>query len=174
MPDAIRSTLTLALLALFLTPGLAQDRPAAPARTVQDLAFLAGRWKGEMTVKAGDEVVEGPSPFAVVYTDPAGGMVLSTSKGFDDAGAVDFFEFEVFTAREGKVMLTPYPGGEEAESFELTQLDPAARKAVFESPENEWPTRIEYARTADDRLVIEAAGDQDGQRVVLRLELRRE
>ena len=133
------------LLAFSLTvPSFAEKEPAK----IDSLAWLAGKWSGPMW---GGE-------FVATYCAPAGGKVLSFSelKKGDDAA---FYEFEVFEAREEGLVFTPYPRGQKKETFKLTSSE--AQKAVFENPEKDFPTRIEYHRKEKDRLVITLSGGGD-------------
>ncbi len=134
-----RAFLPLALL--LCVPSFA-DKGAAK---IDSLAWLAGKWSGPMW---GGE-------FVATYGAPAGGKLLSHSelrKG-DEAA---FYEFEVFEAREEGLVFTPYPRGQRKETFKLTSGE--SQKAVFENPEKDFPTRIEYHRAAKDRLVITLSG----------------
>lgn len=157
-----------ASLLLLSLPLLAGDPPR-----VADLAFLTGRWEGELTmVRDGQAGPDRPQRFEATYSSADGGHLLSTSKAYESDGSTEFFEFELFRDLGGKVVLNPLPGGRPAAPFELTALDAAARRAVFESPKNDWPKRIVYHRAADDRLTIVASGPQEGHEMELRLELR--
>ena len=129
---------TLLLLALVLcVPSFAEKEPAK----IDSLAWLAGRWSGPMW---GGE-------FTATYTAPAGGKLLSFSELRKD-GKAAFYEFEVFDATDAGLVFTPYPGGKRKETFKLASAE--ASKAVFENPEKDFPTRIEYWRKEKDRLVI--------------------
>lgn len=112
-------------------------------RDVAGLSWLAGTWSGEMW---GGE-------FVAHYSTPAGGRVLSHSELIQD-GNVAFYEFEVFRTRDGGVWLLPHPGGTPAGGFQLRMLDGDAKKAVFENPDKDFPTRVTYHCPAADLLVI--------------------
>ena len=73
-------------------------------------------------------------------------------------GRIDDGTLRVRDGAEGLV-LTPYPGGQKRETFKLTSSE--ASKAVFECPEKDFPTRIEYHRKEKDRLVITLSGGAD-------------
>ena len=85
------------------------------------------------------------------------------------------FEFERFTEKDGAVVLTPYPDGKESPAtFRLTDLDQKTRRAVFENPEHDFPTKISYQRVAGDSLTILVSGPgKDGKDKVIRYELGR-
>jgi hypothetical protein len=126
------------LLALLLSVSFAEkDSPAK----IDSLAFLSGKWSGPMW----------GGQFTATYTAPAGGKLLSFSE-LVKGGKAAFYEFEVFEATEAGLVFTPYPGGRKKETFKLAAGD--ATKAVFENPDKDFPTRIEYHRVEKDRLVI--------------------
>jgi hypothetical protein len=141
----IAIVLAVLLVALFVSPlapapGAAAGDP--PKASPKDLAFLAGTWEGEMwggvfhTTYAAEEWV-----------------VLSYSE-LRKEGKVSFHEFEKFELSGGALVFSPFPGGRPATQLTATSVDAKAKKAVFENPAKDWPTRIEYHRKADDRLVI--------------------
>ena len=95
--------------------------------------------------------------FEAFYSSPEGGKILSFSE-LKQGGKSVYFEFERFeTKGAGKgrgIVLTPHPKGKAAASFELVTLDRKAKRAVFENPKKDYPTRIVYHRVAGDRLEI--------------------
>jgi hypothetical protein len=134
----------IAALALALaTTVSADDGAAAAAKKLASMTWLAGEWSGPMW---GGE-------FVAYYSTPEGGAILSFSE-LRREGSVAFHEFERFAADGAAVTLSPYPGGKPAATFTLTELDEKARKATFENPKKDFPTRIVYQRAAEDRLVI--------------------
>lgn len=164
----------IAFLALSSLPVRADDPPAEAPPCVGDLAFLTGRWEGELTFARDGQVgPDRPQRFEAVYSSADGGLLLSANKAYDAAGAVEFFELELFAEEQDQVVLRPHPGGRPAAPFRLTALDRKARRACFESPRNDWPRRIVYERVSEDRLRIVASGPQPGGELELRLELRR-
>lgn len=130
-----RAFLPLALL--LCVPSFAEK----DAAKIDSLAWLAGRWSGPMW---GGE-------FVATYGAPAGGKLLSFSELRKGAAAA-FYEFEVFEATPEGLVFTPYPRGQKKVTFKLAASE--AQKAVFEHPEKDFPTRIEYHRASKDRLVI--------------------
>jgi hypothetical protein len=126
------------LLALLLAvPCAAEKEPAK----IDSLAWLAGKWSGPMW---GGE-------FVATYGAPAGGKLLSFSE-LRQGGKAAFYEFEVFEATAEGLVFTPYPRGQKKETFRLAASE--ASKAVFENPDKDFPTRIEYHRAGKERLVI--------------------
>lgn len=157
----MRSLAALLLLALPSVP-LATPQGAAPEDAVADLAWLAGTWSGDMW----------GGRFTAHYSTPEGGKILSHSRlmhGEEES----FYEFEVFELRDGVLHLQPYPGGKKAGGFELASQDAGARKAVFENPEKDYPTRIVYERSGESDLVITLSDPHGGSEKVERFELSR-
>ncbi|QDU68424.1 DUF6265 family protein [Engelhardtia mirabilis] len=113
------------------------------AEQLAAMTWLEGAWECEIW----------GGRFQSTYGTPEGGVLLSASKLLVKKRA-QFFEFELFLVREGTVLLVPHPEGEAADPFELSEFDAKARKAVFENPANDFPTRITYHRESDERLVI--------------------
>lgn len=149
------STVVLALLVglcAALGSTAAQEAAAGTIR-IEDLGWLAGSWAGEIR-GAGSA-----TRFETHYTTPQGGVILSTSKAFRADGKISWFEFERFETRDGRLTVTPYPGGKENAWFTLAEYDPAAKKAVFTNAEHDYPNRITYQRTAEDRLFVIVAGN---------------
>lgn len=151
------------LLALFLglAPALAAAQGGAPGTVrLEDLSWLAGSWSGEIK-NAGSA-----TRFETHYTTPQGGVILSTSRAFTQAGELRWFEFERFEVRNGVLQLTPYPNGQPSVPFTLVEYDPAAKKAVFVNDQHDYPNRLTYQRTAEDKLFFIVAGNSEGEAVM--------
>ena len=132
-----------------------------PQQVIADMSWLAGDWSGEMW----------GGRFVAHYGAPLNGQILSFSKllkGTEEA----FYEFEVFYVRDLTVHLQPYPGGKRVTGLKLTTSDPKARKAVFENPTKDYPTRIVYHRVSEDNLVITLSDPHGGSAKVERFDLR--
>jgi hypothetical protein len=167
-PSTILVTfLTLLTLSSVLASPRSQEarqdsEPARVARQLSQLDWLAGSWEGDMW----------GGRFHAFYSTPAGGKVLSHSRLVQQDKVV-FYEFEVFEAGAEAVVLRPFPGGERAVELTLVELDASARKATFENPEKDYPTRITYQRVTDDRLEILLSDPHGGSDKVERFELSR-
>jgi hypothetical protein len=159
----MRSLIWLPTL-LFLHSAYPPTRLPAYPPTISDLPWLEGVWRGRV----------GSRDFEARYTGPEGGVVLSASK-YIAQGKAAGFEFERFEEKDGHVVLTPYPEGKESPAtFRLTDFDQKTRRAVFENPEHDFPTKISYQRVAEDSLTILVSGPgKDGKKKVIRYELRR-
>lgn len=145
----LRNALVAGLCAALLCLSSASQEAGAPQdgidpeQTLAQMDWLAGSWSGEMW----------GGVFHAHYSTPEGGKILSHSRlmrGEKEA----FFEFELFEVREGVPYLQPFPGGQKAVGFPLASHDPKARKAIFENPTKDYPTRITYQRVSDDELLI--------------------
>lgn len=119
----------------------ADDSTIDPGAAMKKLNFLAGHWQGPM----------GDAQFHADYSSAEAGFVLSHSELIKD-GKVVFHEFEKFYQLGDSVFLQPYPGGKPASRFKLTSISNS--KAIFESPENDFPTHIEYELRAPNRLCV--------------------
>ena len=168
----------LLILALRAAPGPGETVPApvqAPPvvhvadgerldgePTVADLGFLSGQWTGR----------EGESRWESSYSSTTGGQIVASSKEMK-GGEVVMIDFEHFYERDGRLRLRPYPFGEASVEFTLTDFDGAARKAVFENPENDFPRRFTYQRVSESQLHITLVGDMGGGDVTMALRFER-
>lgn len=109
---------------------------AAPAATkADDLGWLAGTWVAE----------EGEGRWTEErWSAPRGGVMLGTSLSGQNKQA-GWFEFmRIAAGKDGRVAFHASPGGAAASEFPLVEA--GKRKAVFENPAHDYPTRIEYRR----------------------------
>jgi hypothetical protein len=114
-----------------------------PRAQIASMKWLAGSWEKPMSAGA----------YRAYYTTPDGGQVISYSELVKD-GEATFYEFELCRIENGEVVFNAFPRGQKATPMTLTKCDPQARRVVFENPKKDFPTRIEYHRMADDRLII--------------------
>lgn len=165
----LRTPLLGSLLSLCavlpLRPHLCQDadgKRVTPIETLEGMHWLAGSWVGEMW---GGE-------FHAFYSTPVGGKILSHSKLLQEH-KVAFYEFEVFEPHEQGVVMRPFPGGQHVDDLMLDHVDASERKATFENPEKDYPTRITYQRVSDDELEIVLSDPHGESDKVERFKLRR-
>jgi hypothetical protein len=134
-------------LFLFATAALAAtDPPAAPVGHVSDLAFLAGRWQGEVDSSKIAQVCDSPDP----------GSMVCIFHLLNNDGKLDMIE--VYTLRdtpEGvveKVRFFSPELGEQAGATATTMklVSVSADKLVFENPNGTYPKRSTIYRTAPD------------------------
>jgi hypothetical protein len=144
---------------------LASPLPRVPAGLprISDIAWLEGVWQGQI----------GGRDFEARYSGADGGQVLSASK-YTEKGKAAGFEFERFEEQGDSLVLTPFPEGKSSVTFRLAELDPKARRVVFENLAHDFPTRLSYQRVANDRLTILVSGPgEDGNEQVLTYSLKR-
>jgi hypothetical protein len=150
--------IVIALGALFCA------QPAkAPNGGVADLGWLAGSWRGS----------DGQSTWETCYSSPEGGEVVSASKEIR-GGKVVTYDYERFWDKKGTLVFSPFPRGRKSpHDFPAVEVDAKAQKAVFENAANDFPRKFTYHRAAPDRLVITLEGEQKGQPLQMKLELKR-
>jgi len=124
--------------------------PTIPARSIDQLAWLAGTW----------EATSLPGPHVSDWTveswgEPRGGVMLGTSLSgrrhtgsftMDVTNRARSFEFmRIAPGEGGALFFYASPNGAPAVAFRLTESSPA--HAVFENPGNDYPQRITYRRS---------------------------
>ncbi len=159
----LSSLLLLAFISVFPTMrSQGEAEPDLPLEKLKRMEWLAGTWSGEAW----------GGRFEAHYSTPAGGRILGHSRLYRDEKEV-FYEFEVFEVRDGRIVMSPFPGGKRATGLELSAHDPKARRTVFENREKDYPTRIVYERVAEDGLVITLSDPHGGSEKVETFELER-
>lgn len=147
----IAVTFVASALAVALTAATATaqaPRPAAKA-TLQQLAWLAGEWRG----------TSGPMTFEERWTDAAGGTMLAVSRTSKGDRLVAF-EFLRIVERNGGLVYIAQPNGRPPTEFALTSI--TADSATFENPAHDFPKMIRYSRGTDGSL--EAVVSDGGQK----------
>lgn len=138
---------------LFLPTGAATQ--TGPPTTLDDLAFLAGCWRGDFA--NGGSLEE-------FYSSPSANLIVGTSRFLRGDRAVQF-EFSRITSDSSGITLLPFPGGRPSEhTFRLTAVDVGS--ALFEAPEHDFPKRIRYVLGEDGTLTARidgGAGDSRAQ-----------
>lgn len=129
--------ISLLIITSLTSPVSAPESPVADdaAASLATMTWLNGAWEGAMW----------GGTFKTWYSAPAGGKILSHSE-LHTGGKVVFHEFELFEVDDGKVVMRPYPKGRPAVPLTATSIDAKAKKAVFENPTKDYPTRITYHR----------------------------
>jgi DNA-binding beta-propeller fold protein YncE len=122
------------------------------ARTLADVAFMSGCWRGQLP--------QGGGWIEERYSPPAAGMMLGTSHTVGGQNT-KYYEFIEITEREGEVEMTPLPAGKKSVSFRLVRL--LGKKAVFENAEHDFPKRIIYQLKDDGMLLARIEGDKPEQ-----------
>ncbi|MBW8297200.1 DUF6265 family protein [Sphingopyxis sp.] len=110
---------------------------ASPAATVDDLAWLAGRWSRE----------EGERWTEESWTAPRGGVMLGHSRSGRGDSLRDFEFLRVQAGADGIPAYIAQPGGGAPVAFRLVRRD--ATSASFENVLHDYPQRIQYARDGE-------------------------
>ncbi len=96
------------------------------------------------------------------WSEPEGGVMLGTTRFFQDGVLADF-EFGMFMEDEDGVTLWPYPRGERSkDGFPL--VNSTDTELVFENLDHDFPVRIIYARDGEDGLALRIEGRDGEQR----------
>jgi hypothetical protein len=114
-----------------------------------DLSWIAGYW---LDCSSGREVSE-------TWSDPRGGLMVGHAVTLTANGRVSFEIARIGPTAQGFAYVAQ-PGGVAPTAFTLSESGPA--RAVFVNAENDFPTRIIYARDGDV-LTARIEGTIDGQ-----------
>ena len=137
---------------LAISPQASAQAPASAS--LNDLAFMAGCWRGDFANGAALEEF---------YTQPSANLMLGLSRFMRGQRAVQH-EFSRITADSSGITLLPFPGGKPSEhGFRLTSVDNG--RAQFEAPEHDFPKRIRYSKGADGSLTARIDGGEGDSRV---------
>lgn len=155
MKTTWRAVVILAAAAVLSAgPVVAQDAPQGPQATLQDLAFMAGCWRGEF---GNGGVLE------EFYSGPSDNLIVGTSRFLRGGSAVQF-EFSRITRDSTGITLLPFPGGRASEhAFRLTAIAPG--RAMFEAPDHDFPKRIRYTAGDGGFLTARIDGGEGDERV---------
>lgn len=131
----------------LLTPLPIRSQDAGPAGpTVEDLAWMAGRWVGESEGRRLEEH----------WSEPAHGQMTGMFRWIEE-GSVRFTELLVIeTGPAGPVLLIRHfdpglePWEEDPVRFELVEV--AGHHATFGAEEEDGPTRLIYESTHPDTM----------------------
>jgi hypothetical protein len=115
----------------LLLATLFQVSPAPPG--VEQLAWMAGSWKGD----SGGAAVEEH------WTAPSAGSMIGMNRTVFGGRKVSF-EFLRIEARPDGVFYIASPGGRPPTPFKLKET--SKEKVVFENPEHDFPQRVLYWR----------------------------
>lgn len=124
------------------------------ARSLADVSFMSGCWKGRLG--EGDKA----STIEERFNAPTGGLMLGTSHVFDGERS-KFFEFIKIEQTGEDVFMSPMPMGKPSVQFRLVQSE--GKRAVFENLEHDFPKRIIYKLQADGSLLARIEGSKPEQ-----------
>lgn len=120
------------------------------ARSVEDLAWLAGCW-----ASTGGEEGSGEQWMA-----PAGGTMLGVSRTVRDSNTVAYEYMQIRNTAEQNVEFIAKPSGQSEAAFIAVELTDG--EVVFQNPGHDFPQRIIYALKADGALEVRIEGEMDG------------
>ncbi len=142
------------LMARDETPKPAAKRAPGPA-TAADLSWMSGTWS----------CPRGPGEFHEHWMAPAGDAMVGVGR-LVSGEKTRFMEFlSVEPGPDGLTMWimlgAPSRGPKTGKAFKLTRLGDV--EAVFENPDNGFPTRITYRRESETALLCRLEGTRNGQ-----------
>jgi len=138
------------LLAVFMPAVHAPASGSMEARSVEDLAWLAGCW-----ASTGGEEGSGEQWMA-----PAGGTMLGVSRSVRDSETVAYEFMQIRNTAQQNVEFIAKPSGQSEAAFIAVELSDS--EVVFQNPEHDFPQRIIYALKADGALEVRIEGEMDG------------
>ncbi len=153
--------IVLATIAAFVSCRQADDQPTTHS-ALHGLSFLSGSWEGPI----------GETLLRAHYTTPEGGMLLSYTEFSHQKKGVASYEFERFALMGEDVIFIPYPAGKRADQLTATEIDAENRRATFENPDKDFPTRVVYECPTPSHLVITLSdphGDDPDRKQFFRL-----
>jgi hypothetical protein len=159
-----------ASLSLSLVAALGQEK-APPKATVDDLAWMAGRW----------EERNGDSVFEEWWLPPAGKTLAAVSREVRD-GATRMYELSAIEPDEagGLVLLIRHFGAglapwkqEAAGPGRWRLVETGKQSVVFEDPAHDFPRRIGYAAGKGDTLEVTLEGAQGGRPAKMQFAFKR-
>lgn len=153
-PVAVVTLFGLSVLAWETLRAAEDPSKGAPAAAAADplakLGWIAGSWAG----------TQGPIRSEEHWTPPRGGTMLGVARMIDGERTV-FFEYLRIEKRADGIYYVANPAGRGETAFQLVSEE--ARKAVFENPRHDFPTKITYWADGDAVLHARIEGRKDGQ-----------
>lgn len=136
--------IVLAAASILLAAARAPEAPPADASA---LAWLSGTWLAQ------DETGWTEERWAA----PRGGTMLGTSLSGRGDRASSYEFMRIAADDEGRLGFHASPAGQPPVRFRLVSA--SGQRVEFENPGNDYPTRIEYRRSAN-RLVATISGPE--------------
>jgi hypothetical protein len=124
--------------------GLAAAAPEAA--TIEDFAWMSGRWESV----SGDRWVE------EIWSAPRGGTIFAISRTGRGDSLREYEFLRLQRGEDGRLAYMASPNGRAAIVFPLVEL--SGTSATFANPDHDFPQRIRYERDGDVmRATISAA-----------------
>lgn len=130
------------LLALVALAPLQDAAPATRADPLAAVAFLAGAWVQD----------RGGATFEEHWMRPHGGMMVGMAREVRPGRAASFEHLRM-VVQEGVPTYLASPMGRPPTPFRLVEHGPGL--AVFENPQNDFPSRLVYRLEGDVTLRVE-------------------
>ena len=140
---------TLMIGVLLILASSSFSQPQKP--TLNDLAWLAGCWEGNIR---GREVNE-------QWMKPGGGIMLGMARTVAQGKAAEFEFTQIREDKDGALYYVAKPSGQPEASFKLIKLE--NKEAVFENPQHDFPQRIIYRLQPDGSLFARVEATVKGQ-----------
>jgi hypothetical protein len=149
------------LLVVALSASAVPDMPAqAPARSIDDAAWLAGCWTHEANGRQYDEQ----------WMKPAGGAMFGMSRTVAKGRTVAS-EFIQLREEAGEVFYIAKPSNQAEARFRMIEARDGYLR--FENPEHDFPKVIMYTRGEGGALVAQIQGPMNGQTRTIDFPMRR-
>lgn len=144
----MRTPISLAstLLCLFMVTNVNADQA-----DLDKLGWLAGCWAPEA----------GEAGSVEHWLPLAGGTMLGVGRTVKDGKTVSYEFLQIRVSQEGKAVYIARPSGQEEASF--TALNLTDDSVTFENLQHDFPQRIIYRLSSDNKLVARAEGLRDGE-----------
>lgn len=131
-------------------PAHPQPEPRAGAPSLEELAWLAGCWKGEDEGAVTEEC----------WMAPAGGIMPGIHRDRYRPGKTSFEFFRIEAGPSGLIYQAS-PEGRPATPFTL--VESGTKRVVFENPDHDFPQRVIYWLDGDGRLHARIEGVENGE-----------
>lgn len=128
--------------------------PAAELLKIDNLAWLAGCWSGNVNQR----------DFREQWSPLRGGMLLGTSSTIHQ-GRTQSYEYLRIESRPEGVFYVALPSGQRETAFKLIAINTEDKDTifVFTNPENDFPQRISYRRGTEGWLYATIDGKIKGE-----------
>lgn len=134
---------------------------SAQAATPEDLDWLTGCWAFESNGKRYEEV----------WLSPAADSTIGLARTLKNSRTLNREFLRIESNPDGSLDYVSMPSGQAETRFRL--VTQKSRSAVFENLAHDFPTRIRYARTAEDRLDAVIEGPDSGTTKIIEYPFRR-
>jgi len=113
------------------------------------LTWISGCWKGDGKIQTEEQ-----------WTKLSAGSMLGVGRTIGNGKTV-FYEFLQIRERADGIFYIAQQNGGTAVPFKLVKLNDD--EAIFENPQHDFPQRIIYHRSPDDRLLAAIEGEEKGK-----------